>query len=334
MARRRDDLPLDVQQALADAEKMMAADLSRNIHSVGFGKRTLDGQPDLRGHGVIFTVAIKGDRDCIQSMSIPRTLGDGMVSTDVIQAPPAEIELLRESDFLTRFMRDPGGQNRNCHNTPIPGGVEIQPTGQRWVGTLGCKVVRIAKDGSLRHGAITNWHVATGEVGQRMVQHGGSSEWFGEVASSPGIVFGGTNYVDLAVLDIQRTDGPYAPITHTVKPEQLTLGSYSKEISEGGVGTVVARDGRTLGRIIDGRCSQIGATVRVGYGGGKVALFKDQFVCTRQGGEFSASGDSGSMVFEYPAMRPFGLLFAGGTGTTIVSPAEYGIELGRVHSFQ
>ena len=104
-------------------------------------------------------------------------------------------------------------------------------------------------------------------------------------------------------------------------------------MSTGSIGTRVARDGRTLGRVDDGVVSQIGATVKVGYGEG-TATFVDQMVVTRSEGDFSAPGDSGSMVFGYPSMKPFGLLFAGGGGTTIVSPAEYAISVGGVHSFR
>ena len=118
-----------------------------------------------------------------------------------------------------------------------------------------------------------------------------------------------------------------------MKAEQITLGKYESRISNSGIGATVARDGRTLGRVTDGKVVQIGATVRVGYGGGKVATFKDQFIVTCKGGNFSAPGDSGSMVFEYPSMNPFGLLFAGGGETTIVSPAEFIVELGNVVHF-
>ncbi len=249
------------------------------------------------------------------------------------EQPRQEIRIL-DGGFPDRF-RAHGFRSevhRQCHNTPIPGGVECFPIGKNWLGTLGCKVVYESDSGELRHGAITNYHVATGVVGTKMGQPGGNNEWFGQVAYSPGVSFIKGNYVDLAVLDIKRTDGKYAPVTHTVEPRQVTLGTYSKEISTGGVGTTVARDGRTMGRLTDGRVVQVGVTVKVGYGNG-VATFHDQFVCTRNNGEFSLPGDSGSMVFEWPSMNPFGLLFAGGGGTTIVSPAEYIVSLGRVVSF-
>lgn len=331
--RLRKDLSSEVQAALAEADQLMASDLTGNIHSVGWGVQITRGQERNR-KGIIFTVQGKGPVGVVGfsgSKMLPQFIGD--FHTDVQEQPEQKIQLLHEPWLVQELV---SGVHKQCHNTPIPGGVEIFPLGKAWVGTLGCKVVYRFRDGKLHHGAITNWHVATGKEGQQLGQPGGNSEWFAFVVQSPGVKFNGTNQVDLSVLDIERIGGKYGADdepTHTVKAEQVTLGAYSDELSKGGVGTQVARDGRTLGCITNGRVTQIGATVRVGYGSGKSALFTDQFVCTRQGGEFSAPGDSGSMVFEYPNMKPFGLLFAGGGGTTIVSPAEFVISQGGVIKF-
>jgi hypothetical protein len=78
----------------------------------------------------------------------------------------------------------------------------------------------------------------------------------------------------------------------------------------------------------------VGASVRVGYGADGTALYLDQIIASHPSGRFSAPGDSGSMVFERPSMKPFGKLFAGGGGTTIISPANYMLDPGGVHSFQ
>lgn len=325
----------EIVEALDKAERLMNGDKSGNIHSVGWGE--VETNKERTGNlGVIVTVKKKGKHELRVTSSplVPRRICG--VITDVQEQPEQEIRLLRWNTCYPEISNynqlGYQGKHRDCYNTPIPGGVEIYPISEQWVGTLGCKVV-YSRNGTLYHGAITNWHVATGNVGAMLGQPGNNNELFAKVAMSPGIDFSGSNYVDLSVLNTSRADGKYAPITHTVKAEQVTLGSYQSEISDSGIGTTVARDGRTLGRVTNGRVSQIGATVRVGYGGGKVATFKNQFIVTRQLGEFSAPGDSGSMVFEYPNMRPFGLLFAGGGGTTIVSPAEFVLELGNVVSF-
>lgn len=334
MARFRRDLAPRVREALTHADAMMAKDTTGNIHSVGFGEK-IKGGVGTGQYGVVVSVKIKGHtRGIWASPLVPRAVFG--VPTDVIERPEAQIELLMLDDVMVLEQRLPSkaaALNRQCHDTPIPGGVEIQPEGKGWVGTLGCKVVyREHVEGGLYHGAITNWHVATGVVDQKITQPGYGPDWFGVVARSPGVSFSGTNKIDISILRIWRSGGKYGDGMHTVLNAQLTLGKYPRNISPGGVGTTVCRDGRTLGRITDGKISQIGATVRVGYSEG-TALYIDQFVCTRAGGNFSAPGDSGSMVFDYPDMRPSGLLFAGGGGTTIVSPAEFALEVG-VHSFQ
>ncbi len=89
---------------------------------------------------------------------------------------------------------------------------------------------------------------------------------------------------------------------------------------------VVGKSGRTTqltrGIVID--CS---ATIRVNYGGGKVALFADQMAIRGIGGNFSAGGDSGSLIWTWDARRnPVGLLFAGGGGVTFAN------KIGRVLS--
>lgn len=324
MIRLKQDLPLIAQEALAKAEQIMAAD--NNIHTVGWGEK-IKGGVATGNMGLVFTVKKKKSRPVV--MVPPSVAGQW---TDVVQRRPASIELLRLDCGLITHAQN---AHQQCYGSPVPGGVQIQPESKSWVGTLGCKVIyQEQQTHRLCHGAITNWHVATGDVSRGLCQPTTQRSWVGKVAQSPGISFSETNHVDLSVLDIQRVDGPYAPKTHCVKPEQVTLGAYQKELSTGGVGTQVARDGRTLGRITDGECIQVGATIRIGYDAGKTALFTDQLIISRVDGGFSAPGDSGSMVFEYPAMKPFGLLFAGGGGITVVSPVEYVIELGGVHSFQ
>lgn len=331
-ARLRRHLPGKVQRALEAADYLMQSDSSRNIHSVGWGVVEMGGI-DTGQVGVVATVEKKGklEKSFPGSPLIPSALCG--FRTDVQERPRQEIELLKcivPCDFYNTE-----SIHQDCYDTPIPGGVEIFPIGKQWLGTLGCKVVYRCQRGNLCHGAITNWHVATGDIGTKLGQPGGNNEWFARVNHSPGVSFSGVNYVDLAVLDIERVDGKYAPQTHTVKAEQVTLGEYQRDLSTGGVGTIVARDGRTLGRITNGRISQIGVNINVGYGEGGVATFSDQLIVAGGGGgNFSAPGDSGSMVFEWPSMRPSGLLFAGGGGTTVVSPAEFILEFSGVHSFQ
>lgn len=90
------------------------------------------------------------------------------------------------------------------------------------------------------------------------------------------------------------------------------------------VGTRVKKTGRTTNFTV-GRISAINATVDVGYGGGKVARFKDQIVTTN----ISAGGDSGSLVTTLDNVA-VGLLFAGSSVATIVNQIENVRSLLRV----
>ncbi len=324
-------LTKSAKAAIAAGTRIMMRDPTGNINRVYWGRQIRHGQPT--GEGVVFGVKSKGNAQAQAGAPVPKFLDTRI--TDVQEAPPAEIELLRYAHFLPPIRTAAAGPHQNCFNTPIPGGVEIQPVGKQWLGTGGCKVIAKRANGTLFHAMTTNWHVATGVVGQKLVQPGGSNKWFAKVASSPGVKFDGSpNYVDLAILDIYRNDAEYAPGTHTVKPEQVTLGKYQQELSDGDIGTKLCRDGRTLGRLVDGEVTGVGASVRVGYGPDGTALYLDQVLGQHPSGQFSAPGDSGSMVFEWPSMKPFGKLFAGGGGTTIISPAKYMLNPGRVHSFQ
>ena len=87
------------------------------------------------------------------------------------------------------------------------------------------------------------------------------------------------------------------------------------------LGMTVGKSGRTTG-LTQGRVTQIGVSVNVNYGGGRVALFRNQIaIQSVNANPFSAGGDSGSLIWNWAAgMRPVGLLFAGGGGTTFANP--------------
>jgi hypothetical protein len=89
---------------------------------------------------------------------------------------------------------------------------------------------------------------------------------------------------------------------------------------------VVGKSGRTT-QLTRGIVTDCSATIRVNYSGGKVALFADQMAIRGIGGNFSAGGDSGSLIWTWDARRnPVGLLFAGGGGVTFAN------KIGRVLS--
>jgi len=60
--------------------------------------------------------------------------------------------------------------------------------------------------------------------------------------------------------------------------------------------------------------------VRVGYSGGKVAVFNGQVIIQGIGGHpFSQGGDSGSVIVSVGSRQPVGLLFAGSATHTIAN---------------
>jgi hypothetical protein len=81
----------------------------------------------------------------------------------------------------------------------------------------------------------------------------------------------------------------------------------------------VGKTGRTT-QLTHGIITDCNATIRVNYGGGRVALFSDQITIRGIGGGFSAGGDSGSLIWTWDARRnPVGLLFAGGGDFTFAN---------------
>lgn len=91
------------------------------------------------------------------------------------------------------------------------------------------------------------------------------------------------------------------------------------------VGMQVHKCGRTTNYSI-GRITAVHATVDVGYGGGRVARFRDQIVTTNM----SAGGDSGSLVATRDDNMALGLLFAGSSVATILNHIQHVRSLLRI----
>lgn len=85
------------------------------------------------------------------------------------------------------------------------------------------------------------------------------------------------------------------------------------------VGMEVQKSGRTTG-LTRGTVNSVGVSVRVNYGGGRMARFDDQVQVTP--GAFSDGGDSGSSILDDNRMLVC-LLFAGSDFATIGSPMQY-----------
>ena len=181
-----------------------------------------------------------------------------------------------------------------------------------------------------RHLILSNNHVLANSnaaaVGDSIVQHGPAdgghhpADQIAVLARWVPISFGGAaNLVDCA----------FGWAWHErIRGEQYYLSGGSPAYYRTGtaplaasLGMTVGKSGRTTG-LTQGRVTQIGVSVNVNYGGGRVALFRNQIaIQSVNANPFSAGGDSGSLIWNWAAgMRPVGLLFAGGGGTTFANP--------------
>jgi len=120
------------------------------------------------------------------------------------------------------------------------------------------------------------------------------------------------NEVDAAVL---RPNNP-----EEVSLDVMGIGRPARELAYPKVGLEVQKFGRTT-EYTKIRVIGVDATIKVNYGGSRMATFKHQIVA----GVMSAGGDSGSLVMDM-WRRPIGLLFAGSDKVTIMN------EIGRVLS--
>ena len=96
-------------------------------------------------------------------------------------------------------------------------------------------------------------------------------------------------------------------------------GPLGTSIRQAGLGMTAGKSGRTT-QLTNGRVTAVGVTINVNYGDGRVARFVTQIAVRSPSGNFSAGGDSGSVIWTWDARRaPVALLFAGG-GTTFTNP--------------
>lgn len=89
------------------------------------------------------------------------------------------------------------------------------------------------------------------------------------------------------------------------------------------IGLPVGKSGRTT-QLTSGRVIDVNASIRVNYGGGRVANFRDQITIRGNGTTlFSQGGDSGSLIWTWDSRRlPVGLLFAGGGQFTFANKIQ------------
>lgn len=219
--------------------------------------------------------------------------------------------------------------SHRARHRPAPGGVSVGHVNIT-AGTLGSRAIGLTAPWNSRHLILSNNHVLAnsnaGRVNDSIVQPGPfdggrhPGDQIAVLARWVPINFGGAaNLVDAA----------FGWAWHErIRGEQYYLSGGSGAFYRTGtaplaasLGLIVGKSGRTTG-LTQGRVTQIGVSVNVNYGGGRVALFRNQIaIQSVNANPFSAGGDSGSLIWRWATgVRPVGLLFAGGGGTTFANP--------------
>ncbi len=201
---------------------------------------------------------------------------------------------------------------------PVPIGVS---TGHPDItaGTIGCRVI----DASGNVYALSNNHVYANEnkasIGDNVLQPGtydggvDPDDAIGTLADFEPINFHprASNTIDAAIA-LTSTDmvGNATPSDGYGTPSSTTATAYvGLEVQKYG------RNGQTFGEV-----DSVNATVRVYYST-RFAIFVNQVVITP--GDFSAGGDSGSLIVtDDEACNPVGLLFAGSSSYTIANQID------------
>lgn len=241
------------------------------------------------------------------------------------------ISALADSDFPIHAVQTGvvDAQPHRMRLRPAPGGISV---GHRLItaGTLGCLVRGRSAPRNSRLMVLSNNHVLAntngGPLGAAILQPGpydGGKNPADQIAIlerfvSINFAAGSANIVDCATgwawPDRVRKELMY--ISGGVI-QYFRVGSTPVAAT---LGMQVGKSGRTT-QLTRGGVTAVAATINVSYGGGRVARFTNQIAVRTPGSDFSAGGDSGSLIWTWDARRaPVALLFAGGGGTTFGNP--------------
>ena len=219
--------------------------------------------------------------------------------------------------------------SHRARHRPAPGGVSVGHVSIT-AGTLGSRAIGLTAPWNNRHLILSNNHVLANSnaarVGDSILQPGRADggrhpgDQIAVLARWVPINFGGAaNVIDAAFgwAWHERIRGEQYYISGG-RAAYYRTGTAPLAAS---LGLIVGKSGRTTG-LTQGRVTQIGVSVNVNYGAGRVALFRNQIaIQSVNANPFSAGGDSGSLIWHWAnGVRPVGLLFAGGGGTTFANP--------------
>jgi hypothetical protein len=229
-----------------------------------------------------------------------------------------------------------GESPTDFHPRPVPIGVSTGPSTQNIAGTLGCR----ASNGCHVY-ALTNAHVVENWGAQEPV--------IGDNVLQPGKFDGGNNPADKIgevenFIPIEMSTSAYNRVDAAIALVSVSeVGVATPEDGYGEpIATVIPAPGNPDTRLTPkagmdvmkyGRSSSltygyidaINAVVNVDYGSNGVARFIGQIIITTNSGQFSQSGDSGSLIVKSGGAddrKPLGLLFASGSNITIANPIK------------
>jgi len=267
-----------------------------NVVGVGIGEKLVDGAPTGQ---LALKILVK------EKLSAGDVSAEALVP-DSVEGVPTDVDAVGDvtAEMFTARLR------------PAPGGVSIGNCQRVMAGTLACLVRR-----GTELFVLSNNHVMalvnTSPLGTAIPQPGRldggvcNADVIARLTQFVPINFaaGVCNFVDAAIARtspalvdrrILRPGGVRQPLVAPTAPPALNM--------------LVQKSGRTT-QYTRGIVDMVNVTVNVSYAPlGGVARFCRQFrVRNIAGGDFSRPGDSGSLVTTFPANRPVGLLFAGGS---------------------
>ena len=321
-------LPGPLLQAKAAVEQSLRADVARaasaapaaprgpaNVQGVAVGQAmSRVGSPPGGAPGDYVLTLFLVDRVVPEDLRSVLTGEMGVAAAGVVDGVPVH-------PVVTGYV---DAQPHRLRLRPAPAGDSIGHHSMT-AGTLGCLAVGRTPPRDSRLLVLSNNHVLANAndavEGDCIVQPGsydGGHCPDDQVAMLERFVplqFGGeVNHVDCAV-------GWTWP--DRVRPELMQIADgqpnyyrASGSPVEAQLGQAVGKSGRTT-QVTSGRVDALGASVWVNYGEGRSAYFEDQVSFRGNDGDFSAGGDSGSLIWTWdPTRSPVALLFAGGGGVT------------------
>lgn len=295
-----------------------------NIVGVGIGP----GLPPTTGAGSeILSSNLEPGKQALNVYVVERTSVDEVKSVvvDSMGVSAASSDNVPVNVIVTGMI---DAQPHRFRMRPAPGGVSVAHF-RVTAGTIGCLCIGRTAPRNSRLMILSNNHVLANS----------NNAAFGDCICQPGpadggrcpadqiailerfvpITFGGgVNYVDCATgwcwSDRVRRELVYLS---GGQPQFFRIGSTPIAPQ---LNMAVGKSGRTT-QLTRGTIIDVSATINVNYGGGRIALFRDQISIRGAGGTlFSAGGDSGSSIWTWDnSRRPVGLLFAGGGGITFAN---------------